>query len=206
MLRQRQTGRSAGSAACSLPSSPVMACRPCLGRYAAWRYGVNKPNCDAWPPRHVAITLQETHATFRPGSRRLRAVSLTPGFSPHAEGSCLIRMGNTEVLCAASVKGRVPPFLRNSRHGLGHCGIRHDAHARRAVRPGDPHRRPHAAPLSPPRPFVNTDRMAGVRCSGRSRAQPTCRTTRQLHGRRMCLACLQPPFRSAVLISSAKKT
>jgi len=47
----------------------------------------------------------------------LREVSLTTGFSRHAEGSCLIRMGNTEVLCAASVETRVPPFLRNS--GLG---------------------------------------------------------------------------------------
>jgi ribonuclease PH len=47
----------------------------------------------------------------------LRSVSLTPGFARHAEGSCLIRMGNTEVLCAASVEGRVPPFLRNS--GMG---------------------------------------------------------------------------------------
>jgi ribonuclease PH len=57
---------------------------------------------------------------MRPSGRSadaLRSVSLTPGFSRHAEGSCLIRMGNTEVLCAASVEGRVPPFLRNS--GLG---------------------------------------------------------------------------------------
>ncbi|MEJ0018870.1 MAG: ribonuclease PH [Acetobacteraceae bacterium] len=57
---------------------------------------------------------------MRPSGRAadiLRPVSLTPGFSRHAEGSCLIRMGNTEVLCAASVEGRVPGFLRNS--GLG---------------------------------------------------------------------------------------
>ena len=47
----------------------------------------------------------------------LRAITLTPGYSRHAEGSCLIRMGNTEVLCAASVEGRVPPFLRNSGRG-----------------------------------------------------------------------------------------
>jgi ribonuclease PH len=47
----------------------------------------------------------------------LRTVSLTTGFARHAEGSCLIRMGNTEVLCAASVEGRVPPFLRNSGQG-----------------------------------------------------------------------------------------
>ena len=57
---------------------------------------------------------------MRPSGRAadaLRNVSMTTGFSRHAEGSCLIRMGNTEVLCAASVESRVPPFMRNS--GLG---------------------------------------------------------------------------------------
>jgi ribonuclease PH len=57
---------------------------------------------------------------MRPSGRAndaLRSVSLTPGFARHAEGSCLIRMGDTEVLCAASVEGRVPPFLRNSGQG-----------------------------------------------------------------------------------------
>jgi ribonuclease PH len=56
----------------------------------------------------------------RPSGRApdaLRQVSIEPGFSRHAEGSCLIRFGQTEVLCAASVEGRVPPFLRNQ--GLG---------------------------------------------------------------------------------------
>jgi ribonuclease PH len=47
----------------------------------------------------------------------LRDLSIVPGFARHAEGSCLIRAGATEVLCAASVEARVPPFLRNS--GLG---------------------------------------------------------------------------------------
>ena len=47
----------------------------------------------------------------------LRTLSIEPGFSHHAEGSCLIRMGGTEVLCTASVEGKVPPFLRNQ--GLG---------------------------------------------------------------------------------------
>jgi ribonuclease PH len=57
---------------------------------------------------------------MRPSGRTadaLRDFSFTTGFSRHAEGSCLIRMGQTEVLCAASVESRVPPFLRNS--GLG---------------------------------------------------------------------------------------
>jgi ribonuclease PH len=47
----------------------------------------------------------------------LRDVSFVTGFARHAEGSCLIRMGGTEVLCAASVEGRVPPFLRGSGQG-----------------------------------------------------------------------------------------
>ncbi len=57
---------------------------------------------------------------MRPSGRvqdALRQVSITTGFSRHAEGSALIRAGNTEVLCAASVESRVPPFLRNT--GLG---------------------------------------------------------------------------------------
>jgi ribonuclease PH len=57
---------------------------------------------------------------MRPSGRAadaLRAITLTPGYSRHAEGSCLVRMGDTEVLCAASVEGRVPPFLRNSGRG-----------------------------------------------------------------------------------------
>jgi ribonuclease PH len=56
----------------------------------------------------------------RPSGRApdaLRKVAIEPGFSRHAEGSCLIRFGQTEVLCAASVEGRVPPFLRNSGQG-----------------------------------------------------------------------------------------
>jgi ribonuclease PH len=56
----------------------------------------------------------------RPSARapdQLRALSLTPGVARHAEGSCLIRMGGTEVLCAASVEGRVPPFLRGQGTG-----------------------------------------------------------------------------------------
>ncbi len=47
----------------------------------------------------------------------MRDISLEPGFSPHAEGSCLIRVGNTHVLCTASVQERVPPFLRNTGRG-----------------------------------------------------------------------------------------
>jgi ribonuclease PH len=57
---------------------------------------------------------------MRPSNRtpdETRAVSLEPGVSKHAEGSCLARFGDTHVLCTASVIERVPPFLRNSGKG-----------------------------------------------------------------------------------------
>jgi len=57
---------------------------------------------------------------MRPSGRApdaLRKIDITTGFSHHAEGSCLIRMGGTEVLCTASVEGRVPGFLRGKGEG-----------------------------------------------------------------------------------------
>ena len=47
----------------------------------------------------------------------LRPARITPGFLPYAEGSVLIEMGNTRVVCAASLEDRVPPFLRNQGQG-----------------------------------------------------------------------------------------
>ena len=47
----------------------------------------------------------------------LRDVRIETGFSHHAEGSCLIRMGGTEILCAASVEPKVPPFMRGQGRG-----------------------------------------------------------------------------------------
>ncbi|MEM9854541.1 MAG: ribonuclease PH [Pseudomonadota bacterium] len=57
---------------------------------------------------------------MRPSGRQtneLRAVEIEIGTSKHAEGSCLIKMGDTHVLCTASLEERVPPFLKGS--GLG---------------------------------------------------------------------------------------
>lgn len=57
---------------------------------------------------------------MRPSGREfnaLRPVSIETGFAHHAEGSALIRMGGTEVLCNASVEGRVPPFMRGQGEG-----------------------------------------------------------------------------------------
>src|SRR5207244_12756406 len=45
----------------------------------------------------------------------LRLVRITPGFLPNAEGSALIEMGNTRVICAASVEDKLPPHLRGQR-------------------------------------------------------------------------------------------
>jgi len=45
----------------------------------------------------------------------LRAVKITPGFVANAEGSALIEMGNTRVICAASVEDKLPPHLRNQK-------------------------------------------------------------------------------------------
>lgn len=42
----------------------------------------------------------------------LRPVKITTGFTKYAEGSCLIEMGNTMVLCNASVENKIPPHVR----------------------------------------------------------------------------------------------
>jgi ribonuclease PH len=57
---------------------------------------------------------------MRPSGRKLdqlRPVSIEVGVMRHAEGSCLIRMGDTHVLCSATVEDKPPPFLKNT--GLG---------------------------------------------------------------------------------------
>ncbi len=57
---------------------------------------------------------------MRPSGRKLnemRDVSIEAGVMMHAEGSCLIKMGNTHVLCSATIEDKAPPFLKNS--GLG---------------------------------------------------------------------------------------
>ena len=57
---------------------------------------------------------------MRPSGRKpdeLRAVSFTRGFTRHAEGSCLVRFGDTHVLCTASLEERVPPWLKGGGKG-----------------------------------------------------------------------------------------
>lgn len=47
----------------------------------------------------------------------LRPVRISPGFQPHAEGSTLIELGQTKVICAVTVEDRVPAFLRGEGRG-----------------------------------------------------------------------------------------
>ena len=57
---------------------------------------------------------------MRPSGRQLnemRPISIETGFTKHAEGSCLIKAGDTHVLCTATIEDRVPPFIKGS--GLG---------------------------------------------------------------------------------------
>ena len=50
-------------------------------------------------------------------NNEMRTISFETGVSKHAEGSCLVKFGDTHVLCTASVENRVPPWLRNSGSG-----------------------------------------------------------------------------------------
>jgi len=57
---------------------------------------------------------------MRPSGRKLdemRKVSIETNITMHAEGSCIIKMGDTHVICTATVEDRVPPFIKGS--GLG---------------------------------------------------------------------------------------
>jgi len=48
---------------------------------------------------------------------QLRPMKITRGFIKYAEGSCLIEMGDTKVICTASVEDKVPPFLKGTGQG-----------------------------------------------------------------------------------------
>ena len=57
---------------------------------------------------------------MRPSGRQLdqmRSISIETGVMRHAEGSCLIKMGDTHVLCSATIEDKAPSFLKNT--GLG---------------------------------------------------------------------------------------
>jgi ribonuclease PH len=57
---------------------------------------------------------------MRPSGRapdEMRAIAMSPGFTRHAEGSCLVEFGDTHVLCTASVEEKLPPWLKGKGRG-----------------------------------------------------------------------------------------
>ena len=51
---------------------------------------------------------------MRPSGRKLdelRNVSIETNITMHAEGSCIIKMGDTHIICTATIEDRVPPFI-----------------------------------------------------------------------------------------------
>ncbi len=57
---------------------------------------------------------------MRPSGRtndQLRTVTMETGYAKHAEGSCLIKFGDTHVLCTATLENKPPPFLRDTGRG-----------------------------------------------------------------------------------------
>jgi len=67
-----------------------------------------------------AFISREKENAMRPSGRapdELRSVQIDLNATKHAEGSCLIRMGDTHVLCTASVEEKVPPFMRGKGTG-----------------------------------------------------------------------------------------
>ncbi len=57
---------------------------------------------------------------MRPSGRapdQMRPITIEPGFTKHAAGSCLVSFGDTRVLCTASIEDRIPPWLRGKGQG-----------------------------------------------------------------------------------------
>src|SRR5699024_4638674 len=67
---------------------------------------------------------------------RLRPITITPNFTKHPEGSVLIEVGDTKVICNASVEERVPPFMRGQGKGwiTAEYSMLHRATAQRNIR------------------------------------------------------------------------
>lgn len=78
-------------------------------------------SCDGLPLKATQINSQTLIGLYMRPSKRapdeMRQVTIERGFSAHAEGSCLIKFGDTHVLCTASLEERVPPWLRGGGTG-----------------------------------------------------------------------------------------
>ena len=118
---------------------------------------------------------------MRPSKRQpdeLRRVSIDRAVSMHAEGSCLIKFGNTHVLCTASLEERVPPWLKGQGRGwvTAEYGMLPRAttdRTRREATAGHPVG-PHAGDPAPDRPrAARRGRSARSSASARSRSTAT---------------------------------
>jgi ribonuclease PH len=68
----------------------------------------------------MAKAAQKETERMRPSGRapdEMRAITMEPGFTCHAEGSCLVSFGDTRVLCTASVETSLPSWLRGKGRG-----------------------------------------------------------------------------------------
>ena len=119
---------------------------------------------------------------MRPSKRQpdeMRAISFERGVSKHAEGSCLVKFGDTHVLCTASLEEKVPAWMRNSGKGwvTAEYGMLPRATGERMRREAAAGQagRPHAGDPAADRPQpARRDRPAGARARCRSPSTATC--------------------------------
>ena len=93
---------------------------------------------------------------MRPSNRTLnqiRQVTIETNVNAYAEGSCLVKFGNTHVLCTASIEEKVPPFLRNK--GTGWVSAEYNMLARST------HSRMSRDPLKPNGRNIEIQRLIG---------------------------------------------
>jgi ribonuclease PH len=93
---------------------------------------------------------------MRPSKRKpdqIREVTIETNVNAYAEGSCLIKFGNTHVLCTASVEEKVPPFLRNK--GVGWVSAEYNMLARST------HTRNSRDPMKPNGRNIEIQRLIG---------------------------------------------
>ncbi len=92
----------------------------------------------------------------RPSKRnpdQIRQIAIIPNVNKHAEGSFLVKFGDTHVLCTASVEDKVPPFLRNK--GKGWVTAEYNMLARST------HQRNHRDPMKPNGRSIEITRLIG---------------------------------------------
>lgn len=114
---------------------------------------------------------------MRPSKRKpdqIRQVTITPHVSKYAEGSCLVKFGDTHVLCTVTVEERVPPFLRNK--GTGWVTAEYNMLARST------HTRNNRDPMKPNGRSIEIQRLIG-------RALRSCVDTALLGERQIIVDC-----------------